>query len=120
MHVLDTLSTESEPLKLKVYYIKTKIQEFTAHLDRSIDLLTIMIVQGNIFALSTTLSTLGVLLAVEGMIFLGTCAEERRSDYLFFIYFYFSTIRSSGLFRHLASLLPLQGSTGENADHSGL
>ena len=43
---LDTLSTESELLDLKVSWIKTKIQRFVAFLDENIDLLPPAAVQG--------------------------------------------------------------------------
>ena len=43
---LDTLSMESEPLGLKVSWIKTKIQKFVGFFDENINLLPPVVVQG--------------------------------------------------------------------------
>ena len=46
MAALDTLSMESEPLGLKVSWIKTKIQKFVGFFDENINLPPPVVVQG--------------------------------------------------------------------------
>ena len=54
---LDTLSTESEPLSLKVSWINTKIQKLVAFFDENIGLNQLLLCKENLFFLLTTLCT---------------------------------------------------------------
>ena len=65
MHALDTLIMESEPLGLKVSWIKTKIQKFIAFFEENIDLPHHQLLRKeNLSHLLTALCTLGVISAV--------------------------------------------------------
>ena len=59
MRALDTLSTESEPLGLKISWIKPKIQKFVAFFDESIDLPPPVAVDGELISFVNNFVYLG-------------------------------------------------------------
>ena len=59
MDGLDTLSTESKPLGLKVYWLKTKIQKFVAFFIENIDLPPPVVVLGEPFSIVDNFVYLG-------------------------------------------------------------